>query len=106
MNGSPCVAKYIDDDYQCACSPGFKGKHCQIKIGVSTQHVQFITIQLYLAQCNIYFDIYCDVSEMYPDFFPFQAPGKDCKDIKMRGDSGGNGMYQLDPDGGSLSTAF
>ena len=39
-------------------------------------------------------------------FFLSQAPGKDCKDIKMRGDSGGNGMYQLDPDGGSLSNAF
>ena len=39
-------------------------------------------------------------------FFLSQALGKDCKDIKMRGDSGGNGMYQLDPDGGSLSNAF
>ncbi|XP_022787968.1 uncharacterized protein LOC111327921 [Stylophora pistillata] len=64
MNGATCVAKYDDDDYQCACSPGFRGKLCQI------------------------------------------ALRKDCKDIKSRGDSVGDGMYLLDPDEGSLSNAF
>ena len=32
--------------------------------------------------------------------------GKDCKDIKRRGQSQGDGMYWLDPDGGSHSNAF
>jgi len=32
--------------------------------------------------------------------------GKDCSDIKKRGDSRGDGMYWLDPDGGSHSNAF
>ena len=39
-------------------------------------------------------------------FFLSQVLEKDCKGIKMRDDSGGDGMYQLDPDGGSLSNAF
>ena len=32
--------------------------------------------------------------------------GKDCSDIKRRGGSHGDGMYWLDPDGGSHSNAF
>ena len=32
--------------------------------------------------------------------------GKDCKDIKRRGQSQGDGLYWLDPDGGSHSNAF
>jgi len=32
--------------------------------------------------------------------------GKNCEDIKTRGDSRGDGMYWLDPDGGSHSNAF
>ena len=30
MNSATCVAKYEDDDYQCACAPGHVGKHCEI----------------------------------------------------------------------------
>ena len=32
--------------------------------------------------------------------------GVDCKDIKTRGDSRGDGVYGLDPDGGSPLNAF
>ena len=32
MNSATCVAKYEDDDYQCACTPGYVGKHCEIGI--------------------------------------------------------------------------
>ncbi|KAJ7391334.1 hypothetical protein OS493_019468 [Desmophyllum pertusum] len=28
MNSATCVAKYKDDDYHCACAPGYIGKHC------------------------------------------------------------------------------
>ncbi|KAL9972060.1 hypothetical protein ACROYT_G018299 [Oculina patagonica] len=63
MNNATCVAKYKDNDYQCACVPGYVGKHCD-KIGT------------------------------------------DCQDIKKRGHSQGDGIYWVDPDGGSHSNAF
>ncbi|KAL9972057.1 hypothetical protein ACROYT_G018296 [Oculina patagonica] len=28
MNSATCVAKYESNDYQCACVPGYVGKHC------------------------------------------------------------------------------
>lgn len=28
-NNATCVANYVDDDYQCACSPGHMGEHCE-----------------------------------------------------------------------------
>ena len=29
LNNATCVAKYKDDDFQCACSPGYIGKLCE-----------------------------------------------------------------------------
>ncbi|XP_022787959.1 uncharacterized protein LOC111327912 [Stylophora pistillata] len=62
LNNATCVAKYEDDDYQCACVPGFYGRQCE----------------------NIV----------------------DCRDMRKRAPSQGDGMYWLDPDGGSHSNAF
>ena len=33
-NGSTCVAKRVDDDYKCTCTPGFKGKNCRKAVGI------------------------------------------------------------------------
>ncbi|KAL9972050.1 hypothetical protein ACROYT_G018289 [Oculina patagonica] len=30
VNGATCVAEYENNDYQCACAPGYVGKHCEI----------------------------------------------------------------------------
>ncbi|KAJ7370217.1 hypothetical protein OS493_033562 [Desmophyllum pertusum] len=39
MNGATCVAKYEVDDYQCACAPGYIGKHCD-EIGIDCQDIK------------------------------------------------------------------
>ena len=30
MNSAICVAKYEDDDYHCACAPGYVGRNCEM----------------------------------------------------------------------------
>ena len=52
MNSATCVAKYEDDDYQCACAAGYVGKHCET--GISTHQfgmidfLSFLTVIPYL----------------------------------------------------------
>ncbi|KAL9971469.1 hypothetical protein ACROYT_G017635 [Oculina patagonica] len=64
LNQATCVAKYEDNDYQCACAPGYHGKRCEIVLAAN------------------------------------------CQEIKERGLSQGDGLYWLDPDGGSHLNAF
>ena len=33
-DGSTCVAKRVDDNYKCTCTPELKGKNCRKAVGI------------------------------------------------------------------------
>ena len=33
-NSSTCVAKCVDDNYKCTCTPGLKAKNCSKAVGI------------------------------------------------------------------------
>ena len=53
MNSATCVAKYEDGDYQCACAPGYVGKHCEIGISYQFGIIDFFIVSLYYTLSSV-----------------------------------------------------